>query len=1118
MQTVPSLVGTGTAVAAAATGLVFSQPTDSHSITNRPATNKRKSTLDREGPEYAYPGVSSPSRPGTSSCSPASAAEDKGYGTLPHHFSLPGATSNGARPRPPSTLSTSKQGHFRRLSLNRPGDYSTYPTEDPRDSISSNGSWIKRFSIRPSSVRSSIGPDTHSLTFSYGSSAPILPSDIVPPLPPNKLVKRPPPPAHANYSDPQSRRRAKTHLPSLRRPATSHQRSATLRQTRQDNGLASPVYSPRRFSFDRKLPGPDLTSTVDQDYIVPQPTPTLSRWTSFFHSRAIKIGVKAISSRSNDGGPATLVKRISPNINAQKPVYLTQSSAISSYTAQSQVPGRVEEEPQIAAGDSNAVTADSSSSSPEDTPSKRARRSISMTFSSPGNWIMRSGSIRRPKRGSESSKAGGKRHVSAPVAAQPGQHEKSPARANNRSKTTDDVVEPSKQALAQSRNRNTSSPLPPLSRLSSFNIDLAKLGAASGAPSPEGGAPQTVRPHQPSGSSQASSSMAPPGLSRNHRSPTLTSSDFDGRDFTSGDDDDTDFKSDTIFDSIRTVASGRMRSVETPLESMFDESPPSTAGHTKAKRLSIQEVLIRNWDGDHDRIMEEDDETALTPVRLTHNIDRLHEPATIIKDDGFAPAGNTNHYSLPNKDFGRLSLDDEEEDWTKDDYMDQDDLLVNCLSPPSKNNVVNMRNINPNLRVALASISGNRYSETRNSSATERPLSTLFDWSEPVVHDKQEGEGQSQRPKTVHGKQDIDIRGGRAATRKGPTAAHVRSQSVPVVHDQPENQKTPAPKFGTWGLGSKGVSEDWGDDFEFEESPAEMTTGKDSCRSFVVPEPIQASQSSVKAHSGQIRELSLLVNDLKRLCRHGRDMDMLGGSQASLWKEAEGIIALASPDEDEPMEGAQTVTSSPPAEVSSNMGDKFNDDGFDAASLDFSDINMSKTTVVRSRHSIRRRSVIPDDDIFGGAWPPSDDGPVSDRPRTPENKVTRGGDDVSGIVRTVMDAMQQRSVSTPVHGQVNNKVHFDTASLKALVKRAGDLRDALSDLVRKADPIAPSPARTPRHDGSPAFTRVFNEPPSSPSRRLPHSRSNNSVLSRTSMDTSSSTTMGPKRMQVMTVS
>ncbi len=53
----------------------------------------------------------------------------------------------------------------------------------------------------------------------------------------------------------------------------------------------------------------------------------------------------------------------------------------------------------------------------------------------------------------------------------------------------------------------------------------------------------------------------------------------------------------------------------------------------------------------------------------------------------------------------------------------------------------------------------------------------------------------------------------------------------------------------------------------------------------------------IKAHSGQIRELSHLVNGLKRLCRHGRELDILNESPA-LWKEAENIIALASPDEE----------------------------------------------------------------------------------------------------------------------------------------------------------------------------------------------------------------------------
>ncbi|KAG4217293.1 hypothetical protein PC116_g34226, partial [Phytophthora cactorum] len=179
-----------------------------------------------------------------------------------------------------------------------------------------------------------------------------------------------------------------------------------------------------------------------------------------------------------------------------------------------------------------------------------------------------------------------------------------------------------------------------------------------------------------------------------------------------------------------------------------------------------------------------------------------------------------------------------------------------------------------------------------------------------MTHEKYDGNGSYMRPKTVHGKQEIDMRGGRSASRKGPIPAHVRSQSVPIVPELFETA-TSTPKFGTWGLGQKNASEDWDDDFEFEEEDVDgLFAGKneESKVSMVVPASIQATQPTIKAHSGQIRELSLLVNDLKRLCRLGREMDMLGGSSIKLWREAEGIIALASPDED-------------PAEVSDSKSD-----------------------------------------------------------------------------------------------------------------------------------------------------------------------------------------------------
>ncbi|OLN85105.1 hypothetical protein CCHL11_06253 [Colletotrichum chlorophyti] len=583
------------------------------------------------------------------------------------------------------------------------------------------------------------------------------------------------------------------------------------------------------------------------------------------------------------------------------------------------------------------------------------------------------------------------------------------------------------------------------------------------------------------------------------RSSTLNSSDFEARDFISGDDEDTDFKSDTVFDSLRTAESAHNRTTETPLEAMFDESPPSTAGINKTKRLSVHEILGRSWDED-DRIMEEDENMA-TPVRVNH------EPKIRLDSDVTTPRYSlerpSNEYSLGSKDFGRLSIEDDfDDDWARD----EDEMAYsNRLSPPSS---MNSRGVSPNMRMALASISGNGSADA-TPDPSERPRSNIFDWSEPPY--EKADHGSSYRPKTSYGK-ELDIRGGRAAIRKGPTAMHVRSQSVPVVHDPADNASVNQ-KFGTWGLGTKTVSEDWDDDFEFDGNEIE---DKDLDKSFamVVPASIQASQPSLKQHSGHIRELSLLVNDLKRLCRHGRDLDMLGGSNASLWEEAEGIIALASPDEDE-LEGMDVDSSSlmsgfdavSPAPIE-------REDPFD----EVHELNVSKTAVIRERPAGRRRSVFsPDDDIFGGNSSSLDELPLP-RPRTPENNINMGGHDVTDIVRSVLDAMQQRSASESAR---DDKLHFGTNSLKALVKRAGDLRDMLSEVVRRADQLTSSPARTPRqHNDSPAFTRVFTPEhtpsPSSPPKKLPHSRSTNSVLGRASVDASPSS--GLQRMQMMTVS
>ncbi len=775
----------------------------------------------------------------------------------------------------------------------------------------------------------------------------------------------------------------------------------------------------------------------------------------------------------------------------------------------------VEEEPSTP--ERGSYTGDSpqpndSAGSLDESSSKPPRRSISMHFSSP-NWLSKTGSLRRRKRGGAA--VDNKRHASAPVTP-----ETNLGKTNGKSGTAIEsngtMLSPAESGPTAifhppSERRNSSpplpSPLPPLNRLSSFHIDVAHLGSQSPtALSPPNDPINTTGRRVHSGASQARTL---------DRSSTVASSEYH-RGFASSGDDDTDVKTDTPWDSLRTTASARRRTLDSPVESMFDESPPGTAGNnTKPKRLSIQEILGPLYDGGN-KIMEED-ENLPTPVRGPRRGREARFLVPKAEPENKLQFGSLSPEFTLSRDH-RASFDDDDDlDWTGED----ESQIFHHLSPPTS---MNSRRGSSSLRMALANISGNGSFDPHHDTASERPRSTLFDWAEPAHHDKHDGGGYSFRPKTVHGKQEMDLRGGRL-NRKGPTAAHVRSQSVPAVPDLIDSSKS-TPKFGTWGLSAKNVSEDWDDDFEFEEAGLGLATGKehDNRVSMVVPESIRATQPSVRAHSGQIRELSLLVNDLKRLCRLGREMNMFKEPSAILWREAEDIITLASPDEDS---AGETDPESVPSDNNIEYEvQHFSAQGFDGASSDNFDHDVrsspnQKASGNRDRRAGRRRSVFsPEDDIFGN-WDQAEAETDPDRPVTPEILDTGNGVRSSSVTRSVMEAMrsrQSRSTTNLGHETASTKLNFDTNSLKELVKQASELRDLLSDLVRKADCITQSPARTPRRDrgdGSPAFTRVFDEPTPSPTRLLPQSHSSSSVLSGASVTASSNGFS--QRMQMMTV-
>lgn len=747
----------------------------------------------------------------------------------------------------------------------------------------------------------------------------------------------------------------------------------------------------------------------------------------------------------------------------------------------------------------------------QSTPTSKTRLSLSTQLKPTSGWVAKAGSLRRSKRDSL------EQNVTRRFAPDPTSPTTTTTPTSGNRLPIGDLFTPPKSGIRglqkmdaldlDGQTGDCPSSIPPLSRLSSFHLDMCRLGPSppSSAGDQQASSPTQNGPNNvPSGAPLSSHSRA---VSKEGAS-TLAGSDMSVPGLASGDDDD--YKSDALFDSFRTSDSR----LETPLDTVFDEFPNNALTNTKTKRLSMQDILGDSWDGDA-RILEEDEESSAPMHGLRH--DRDDRATEIAKYQ----------LSVVDRPFRRLSLDttDDDLDWARDD----DEVLSNPLSPPTSS-INSRRGPSPPLRSALASISGNGSSDCYTvGTNTERPRSNVFDWSEQAAFEKGDESSHFSRPRTANGKQELDPRSGRPSNRKVFVPAHVRSQSVPVITDPSENVKSNPVKFGTWNMGPNNASEDWDADFDFEESSCSGSGSKNAAMSFMdkVPSNIQAKQPTVKAHSGQIRELSLLVSSLKRLCRQGRELDLLGGRAAPLWREAENIIALASPDEEEAAE-SDTDRSFSDFDPSS-IDERFLDEGFDASALDrpdaFSESRepaIPKNAVVRERQVVRRRSVFsPDDDIFGAK--PSDRN--STRPHTPRtpDRVREFHTSEGTVVSSVIAAMEHqrsqpnRRPESPLKPS-KAKLFFDTNSLQELVKRAGTVFHELSDLVRREELLTMSPRTTPRFDThrrgeSPAFTRVFTDPDAGSPRHLVKSQKSHSPLPRRSLEAKNMS----QRMQMMTV-
>ena len=544
----------------------------------------------------------------------------------------------------------------------------------------------------------------------------------------------------------------------------------------------------------------------------------------------------------------------------------------------------------------------------------------------------------------------------------------------------------------------------------------------------------------------------------------------------SGDEDDGDGRSDTVYDSLRTGATGSSHSGvrRPPIETIFDESPP--AGLSKAKLFALQDLESDDSFAEsrprRHRIAEEQlnlptsariaeprkDEDHPTPVDVANNPSPSPELWS-------SPPTTTLELKLRKTLDGGIEDTQDDETWSIDETaITRGDFRDGVVESPSK--IHSHRLPTPSKHESI--IPKVLSSELPDREDTPSK-SNIFDWSEQPLVEKVSSQGSSPRPKTVHGKHTKESRGSRLSGRRGPSALHFRSQSVPVPPEASGHRShNNAHKLESWILGNKGVSEDWDNDFEFDEPPRpnkQSSSGSDTTRStsgMLVPPAIMERQASVHGQFGQVKELTLLVEELKRLQQQASIQGIMQGQSVELWKEAEGIINLATLDDEE-----QDIFPRSP----SNEFDPFEEDS-------------------PASHR-RRRSDLPspgeefmnDINNTSSSQTPSRSAPDRSRYETPP--TTRPRRESAAKAKSVLETIhQQRNHYNSAildSKSSQKKLPFDTTSLRDLVTRAGVVTRALKEIVRRAENAPLSPKSPFFTSQDPPFSHMFQNPPSSPS-------------------------------------
>ena len=718
--------------------------------------------------------------------------------------------------------------------------------------------------------------------------------------------------------------------------------------------------------------------------------------------------------------------------------------------------------------------------------------SISDLFAtpSPSTWkIARTGSLGRRK-GLENA-ISGKRVVSEP---QPstgrrnvGRIKKSPGK-HSKTRPSGPATQGDNANLEESNVRSMSSPLPPLDQFSAFEVSLPDMGPSyPNSPISNPASPSDLRKNSiPLSMSNSSSQYMPKG--RYHRpsgvpsdrASTVGGSDNENSRLFWGDGDEVDYQSETVYDSIRTGATGSSHSgAKGPrIETVFDSSPPSEL--LRHNLVTLQDKLSTGSFGNsnpRNAFIAEEEESTHTPINhrnprekgLPTNSGHVTKPSFRSELSSSPPPLSS---SANPKSGYRFSFADshDEEGWNQDKSL-QNGCRNEGLGVTGIQQQESQELPSPNLPYPRASRPN--VQESRSQEMTipqDRPKSNIFEWSERNHVDRESQQGSSPRPKTVHGKQSGD-RGSRSTGRRAPSALHLRSQSVPLPPDgMPHRGVNSTSKLDAWLLGSKGVSEEWDGDFEFDE-PVKSTSHEVKGRAdeespestlITVPQAILERQASVHGQFGQVKELTLLVEELKRLRYQASAQAITDGQSAELWKEAEGIINLATLDDEDQEWLVPRSPHSPGFDF-----DPFEEDSPGSHRRQRSGFSPPKDILpARNDHSAVASQVSLQSSPAGSKLGT----PPQGRPR--KESVARA--------KSVLEHIHQhRSNLDPSLAEVKTtqkKLPFDTTSLRDLVTRAGVVTRALKEIVRKANNEPQTPERHSVTPPDPPFSHMFHPP------------------------------------------